>query len=202
MDVRRIVLIARSLIQRPWQHKRIRRALSIVVFLLPSLLVTVTLVPASQASRASSSDEGFASFIQRDLRVALAAASAPPVAIPVAIPVANPVVAAAPVIVPTEPAAPAPPATPAPAVDGSSAAAWAASPGVACIRDHESGDNYGTNTGNGYYGAYQDSLSTWESHGGTGLPSDAPPAVQDQINYEIFLTGGWGQWGTAPGCGL
>jgi hypothetical protein len=87
-------------------------------------------------------------------------------------------------------------------VDSSSAAAWAASPGVACIRDHESGDNYGINTGNGYYGAYQDSLSTWESHGGTGLPSDAPPVVQDQINYEIWLTGGWGQWGTAAGCGL
>ena len=82
------------------------------------------------------------------------------------------------------------------------AAAWAASPGVACIREHESGDNYSEDTGNGYYGAYQDLLSTWESHGGTGLPSDAPPAVQDQINYEIFETGGWGQWSTARGCGL
>jgi hypothetical protein len=95
-------------------------------------------------------------------------------------------------------------AAPAPAqvVDSSSAAAWAASPGVACIREHESGDNYAEDTGNGYYGAYQDALSTWESHGGTGLPNDAPPAVQDQINYEIWLTGGWGQWGTAPMCGL
>jgi hypothetical protein len=92
--------------------------------------------------------------------------------------------------------------TPAPVVDTSSAAAWAASPGVACIRDHESGGNYSTDTGNGYYGAYQDSLSTWQSHGGTGLPNDAPPAVQDQINYEIWLTGGWGQWSTAGPCGL
>jgi hypothetical protein len=87
-------------------------------------------------------------------------------------------------------------------VDRSSAAAWAASPGVACIRARESGGNYGENTGNGYYGAYQDLLSTWEAHGGTGLPSDAPPAVQDQVNYEIYLSGGWGQWGTAAGCGL
>ncbi|MGH9045642.1 MAG: transglycosylase family protein [Acidimicrobiales bacterium] len=84
----------------------------------------------------------------------------------------------------------------------SSAAAWAASPGVACIRDHESGDDYAEDTGNGYYGAYQDLLSTWTSHGGTGLPNDAPQSVQDEVNYEIWLTGGWGQWSTAPGCGL
>jgi hypothetical protein len=88
------------------------------------------------------------------------------------------------------------------AVDSSSAAAWAASPGVTCIRQHESGDNYSDNTGNGYFGAYQDELSTWDSHGGTGLPSDASPAVQDAINYAIYLSGGWGQWGTAGGCGL
>jgi hypothetical protein len=109
-------------------------------------------------------------------------------------------------VVPVATVTPAPASAPVvatqPAVDSSSAAAWAASPGVACIRDHESGDNYAENTGNGYYGAYQDLLSTWESHGGTGLPSDAPQAVQDQINYEIYLSGGWGQWGTARGCGL
>lgn len=202
MDVRRIVFSARSLVQRSWPHKRIRRALSIVIFLLPSLLVSMALVPASQATRAITPGQGLVSFIQRDMNVAFTAASTPPTAIPVAIPVVNPTVPPAPVVVPEEPTAPAPAATPAPAVDSSSAAAWAASPGVACIRDDESGDDYSTNTGNGYYGAYQDALSTWESHGGTGLPSDAPPAVQDQINYEIFLTGGWGQWGTAPGCGL
>jgi hypothetical protein len=120
---------------------------------------------------------------------------------PVVSPTVPPVAATA-----VAPAAVAPLPAPAPipeaAVDSSSAAAWAASPGVACIRDHESGDNYGTDTGNGYYGAYQDSLSTWESHGGTGLPNDAPAAVQDQINYEIWLSGGWGQWSTAGPCGL
>jgi hypothetical protein len=106
-----------------------------------------------------------------------------------------------PIVVPPSPP-PAPPVVPEPDVDTSSAVAWAASPGVACIRDHESGDNYQEDTGNGYYGAYQDLLSTWEAHGGTGLPSDAPPALQDQINYEIYLSGGWGQWSTAVGCGL
>ena len=116
----------------------------------------------------------------------------------------------APVALPAPPPPPPPPPAPAPApapvaqanVDTSSAAAWAASAGVVCIREHESGDNYSEDTGNGYYGAYQDLLSTWEAHGGVGLPSDAPPAVQDQINYEIYLTGGWGQWSTAAMCGL
>ncbi len=97
--------------------------------------------------------------------------------------------------------APEPPTAPQPA-ETSAAAAWAALPGVACIRDHESGGNYSEDTGNGYYGAYQDLLSTWEANGGTGLPSDAPPEVQDQINYQIYLRGGWDQWSTAAECGL
>jgi muramidase (phage lysozyme) len=63
-----------------------------------------------------------------------------------------------------------------------------------CIRQHESGDNYSENTGNGYYGAYQDLLSTWEAYGGSGLPSNASPAEQDAINYQIYLSGGWGEW--------
>ena len=38
----------------------------------------------------------------------------------------------------------------------------------------ESGDNYAEDTGNGYYGAYQFSLSTWYGLGPfTGLPSEA-----------------------------
>jgi Transglycosylase-like domain len=82
------------------------------------------------------------------------------------------------------------------------AASWASSAAVACIRQAESGNDYGIDTGNGYYGAYQDSLSTWEDAGGSGLPNDASPAVQDQINYQIWLSGGWGQWSTSAGCGV
>jgi resuscitation-promoting factor RpfB len=54
------------------------------------------------------------------------------------------------------------------------------------LRQCESGGNYQTNTGNGYYGAYQFSQSTWDrvARARLGIPyarADlAPPEVQDQ----------------------
>ena len=66
------------------------------------------------------------------------------------------------------------------------------------LRMCESGGNYGTNTGNGYYGAYQFSLSTWASVGGSGLPSNASPAEQDYRAALLWRTGGSGHW---PVCG-
>ena len=68
----------------------------------------------------------------------------------------------------------------------------------AAIRQCESGGNYFTNTGNGYYGAYQFSQSTWQGLGYSGLPSNAPPAVQDQAAQQLQSRSGWGQW---PVCG-
>jgi hypothetical protein len=65
------------------------------------------------------------------------------------------------------------------------------------LRDCESGDNYATNTGNGYYGAYQFLLSTWLDLGFSGLPSNAPPAEQDEAAQELQARSGWGQW---PAC--
>jgi hypothetical protein len=65
------------------------------------------------------------------------------------------------------------------------------------LRGCESGGNYAENTGNGYYGAYQFSLSTWHGLGFTGIPSDAPPAVQDAGAQRLQARSGWGQW---PGC--
>ncbi len=48
-----------------------------------------------------------------------------------------------------------------------------------CIRSHESGV-YTRNSGNGYYGAYQFSDSTWHSQTGlSGHASDYSKAVQD-----------------------
>jgi hypothetical protein len=65
------------------------------------------------------------------------------------------------------------------------------------LRACESGGNYAEDSGNGYYGAYQFALSTWEGLGFSGLPSDASPAVQDEAAEELQARSGWGQW---PAC--
>jgi Transglycosylase-like domain len=90
------------------------------------------------------------------------------------------------------------------AASAAAVGASGASPGgaFACIRSRESGGNYATNTGNGYYGAYQFKLSTWRSLGGTGLPSQAPPGVQDAMAQRLQQRSGWGQWSTASRCGV
>ncbi len=64
----------------------------------------------------------------------------------------------------------------------------------AAIRNCESGDDYSLDTGNGYYGAYQFSLPTWQGLGGAGLPSSAPPAVQDALAYRLYQQDGWAPW--------
>jgi hypothetical protein len=66
------------------------------------------------------------------------------------------------------------------------------------LRQCESGGNYSTNTGNGYYGAYQFSAGTWQSLGYSGLPSAAAPAVQDEAAQRLAQRSGFGQW---PVCG-
>jgi len=65
---------------------------------------------------------------------------------------------------------------------------------LARLRQCESGDDYQANTGNGYYGAYQFSLATWEGLGYQGLPSQAPPPEQDQAAITLEQRDGWGQW--------
>lgn len=65
------------------------------------------------------------------------------------------------------------------------------------LRMCESGDNYRDNTGNGYYGAYQFALSTWQNLGYSGLPSDAPAPQQDQAATRLEQEYGWGEW---PAC--
>lgn len=62
------------------------------------------------------------------------------------------------------------------------------------IRMRESGGNYATNTGNGYYGAYQFNLGTWRGVGGTGLPSDASPAEQDMRAQMLYNQRGCSPW--------
>lgn len=61
----------------------------------------------------------------------------------------------------------------------------------------ESGGNWKINTGNGYYGGLQFSLSSWRAVGGKGYPHQA--SKEEQIKRAMILkeNGGWGHW---PGC--
>jgi hypothetical protein len=65
------------------------------------------------------------------------------------------------------------------------------------LRHCESGGDYQSNSGNGYYGAYQFALQTWLGLGETGLPSNAPPASQDAAAYLLYKRDGWHPW---PAC--
>ncbi len=66
------------------------------------------------------------------------------------------------------------------------------------IAQCESGGNWATNTGNGYYGGLQFSLGTWQANGGSGLPSNASRLTQIAIATKIRnASGGYGAW---PAC--
>ncbi len=95
----------------------------------------------------------------------------------------------------------APPATDSPTTAAPATAAPSAAPpsgGVWLqLRECESGDNYQANTGNGFYGAYQFSASTWTGLGLPGRPDQEPPAMQDQAAQELQARSGWGNW---PAC--
>ena len=95
-------------------------------------------------------------------------------------------------------ATPAVPAPTAPAT-GSSDATTTNTPDWACIRQHESGDDYGAAGG----GAYQFEDGTWTSL--TGLPGPAqsyPPATQDAAALELYSQRAWEPWTTRYVCGL
>jgi hypothetical protein len=81
---------------------------------------------------------------------------------------------------------------------GTLTASVSAGPALRAIAQCESGGNYGTNTGNGFYGAYQFDLQTWQSVGGTGLPSNASPAEQDKRAAILRSQRGSSPW---PVCG-
>ena len=63
----------------------------------------------------------------------------------------------------------------------------------------ESGGNWAINTGNGYYGGLQFSLSTWQSYGGSGLPSENSRETQIMIAERVRAAdgGGYSSW---PAC--
>ena len=84
--------------------------------------------------------------------------------------------------------------TPAPAAPTGGAPSAALQAIAAC----ESGGNPATNTGNGFYGKYQFTQSTWESVGGTGNPAAASEAEQDARAAQLYAQQGSAPW---PVCG-
>ena len=77
--------------------------------------------------------------------------------------------------------------------DGSFAAA------LARLRSCEGA--YSSNTGNGYYGAYQFNVGSWRTNAPADyknvLPSEAPPGVQDLTASNYYQKSGWHPW---PAC--
>lgn len=63
----------------------------------------------------------------------------------------------------------------------------------------ESGGNWNTNTGNGYYGGLQFSSGTWRSYGGGAYASTADHATRSQqiaIAEKVLRAQGWQAWPT------
>jgi hypothetical protein len=127
-----------------------------------------------------------------------------PTVAPTLVPTPTPEPTVAPTPEPTSEPTPPPTAEPTPEptdppAGGPTAQQWAQ------LRQCESGGVYTMNTGNGYYGAYQFSIPTWDgmasihSPGLVGvLPSDASPGDQDHLALQLYLAYGWTQW---PVCG-
>jgi hypothetical protein len=61
----------------------------------------------------------------------------------------------------------------------------------------ESGGNWSINTGNGYYGGLQFSLSSWRWVGGSGYPHHASRAEQIHRAEILLSRQGWNAW---PSC--
>jgi resuscitation-promoting factor RpfA len=62
----------------------------------------------------------------------------------------------------------------------------------------ESGGNWHINTGNGYYGGLQFTLSTWAANGGSGNPANASREEQIRVAENVLASQGIGAW---PVCG-
>ena len=81
---------------------------------------------------------------------------------------------------------------------GRAGRATATPPHLRAIAACESGGDPSANTGNGYYGKYQFSLSTWQAVGGTGNPAQASEAEQDARAAQLYAQAGSSPW---PVCG-
>lgn len=66
------------------------------------------------------------------------------------------------------------------------------------IAQCESGGNWSINTGNGFYGGLQFTLSTWHAYGGSGMPNNASRSEQIRVAENVLAGQGIGAW---PVCG-
>lgn len=67
------------------------------------------------------------------------------------------------------------------------------------VAECESGGNWSTNTGNGYYGGLQFSDGTWDAYGGEAYAATADNATRAQqiaIAEKVLDGQGWGAWPT------
>jgi LysM repeat protein len=80
---------------------------------------------------------------------------------------------------------------PAPPSSAPSSGVWAS------LAQCESGGNWSIDTGNGYYGGLQFSLSTWQGYGGSGMPHEASASEQIAVAERVQASQGWGAW---PAC--
>jgi LysM repeat protein len=62
------------------------------------------------------------------------------------------------------------------------------------IAQCESGGNWAINTGNGFYGGLQFTLSSWRAVGGTGYPNQASREEQIARAQMLQARQGWGAW--------
>ena len=96
---------------------------------------------------------------------------------------------------------PPPPPPPAPAPQPAASGTGYSDPNNPAAWDRlaqcEAGGNWAINTGNGYYGGLQFSLSSWRAVGGTGYPHEHSRETQIAMGQRLWQQGGWGHW---PGC--
>lgn len=63
----------------------------------------------------------------------------------------------------------------------------------------ESGGDWSADTGNGFYGGLQFTLSSWQAVGGTGYPNQASESEQIALAQILQSEQGWNAW---PACSL
>ncbi|HET9872326.1 MAG TPA: ubiquitin-like domain-containing protein [Propionibacteriaceae bacterium] len=85
----------------------------------------------------------------------------------------------------------------------SSSSSRSSSPSVASgsvwdrLAQCEAGGDWSINTGNGFYGGLQFTLSTWRANGGSGMPNNASREEQIAVAKRVQASQGWGAW---PAC--